>query len=171
MDPNTALYHQDLARWGSETAALLRQGRLTEVDLAAVAEELDSLGGTIPVRVGTVLQELLVWFLAWNYAPAQRPRHPHWYVRIIEQRIMLEVLLGCSPSQRPKVVQQLAAAYTAAREVACEETGLPLEAFPEACPWTAMQVVRPGFWPMGCDEQDTRPIGVDSDPQAWEEDA
>jgi hypothetical protein len=166
---NTVLYTQDLATWGRQTAELLRDGKLNEVDLSAVAEELDGLGVTVPLRLGAVLQELLVWFLAWNYAPAQRPAHPQWYVRIGEQRILLDVLLGCSPSQRPRVVEQLAPAYAAARAIAAEETGLPLAAFPDVCPWTAQQVVRQGFWPMGCDEGDTRPIGVDLDPQAWEE--
>jgi hypothetical protein len=166
---NTALYTQDLARWGMQTAALVRAGALDRVDLAAVAEELESLGGTVPVSVGSVLEELLVWFLAWNYAPEQRPAHPHWYVRIGNQRIVLDVLLGCSPSLRPRVVQDLAQAYAFAREVACEETGLPLEAFPETCPWTAQQIGRQGFWPMGCEEQETRPVGVDVDPQAWDD--
>jgi hypothetical protein len=166
---NTALYDQDLAQWGTQTAALLRAGELERVDLEAVAEELDSLGSSVPVCAGSVLKDLLVWFLAWNYAPDQRPAHPHWYVRIGNQRIVLDVLLGCSPSLRPRVVQELADAYARAREVAGEETGLPLEAFPETCPWPVQQVVRQGFWPMGCEEQETRPVGLDVDPQAWNE--
>jgi hypothetical protein len=32
-------------------------------------------------------------------------------------------------------------AYARARPVAAEETGLPLETFPETCPWTAEQVL------------------------------
>ena len=44
MSTNTELYEQDLARWGTQTAVLLREGKLGEVDLAAVAEELESVG-------------------------------------------------------------------------------------------------------------------------------
>src|SRR5712691_4679779 len=72
MSTNTDLYKQDLARWGQETAALLRAGPLREVDLEAVAEELDSLGRGDSHRLWEHLRELLAWFLAWNYTPAQR---------------------------------------------------------------------------------------------------
>jgi len=58
MSANTDLYNQDLARWGQETAALLRAGRLREVDLEAVAEELDSLGRGDKHRLWQHLRDL-----------------------------------------------------------------------------------------------------------------
>jgi hypothetical protein len=38
------LYDIDFAEWSSQTAELLRAGRIDEVDLANVAEEIESLG-------------------------------------------------------------------------------------------------------------------------------
>lgn len=161
MESNAELYEQDLARWGTQTAALLREGKLGEVDLAAVAEELESFGRNDAHRLWHHLRELLVWFLAWNYAPAQRLQHPRWYVRIVNERVEIEIILKTSPSLTPTVVEDLAETYTHARKVASEEIGLPPETFPKTCPWTAAQVVRGSFWPMGNHELDTTPRGME----------
>jgi Domain of unknown function DUF29 len=91
MSANTALYNQDLARWGQEMAALLRAGRLREVDLEAVAEELESLGRGDARRLWQHLRDLCVWFLAWNYAVDQRLAHPHWYVRTVAERVQIKI--------------------------------------------------------------------------------
>ena len=146
---NHAAYVQDLAAWGQATAALLRAGKLAQVALDAVAEELESLWKGDAHRLWTHLRELLVWFLAWNYAPAQREQHAHWYVRIVEERTQIGIILKTSSSLRPTLAEDLAEAYAYAREVTSEETGLPLAAFPEAYPWTATQVVHQRFWPLG----------------------
>lgn len=161
MGTNAELYAQDLARWGTQTAALLRAGTLAEVDLEAMAEELDSLGRDDRRRLRQQLRELLVWFLAWNSAPAQRLQHQHWYVRIVNTRVAIEVILDVSPSLTRHIAADLAETYAHAREVASEETGLPRETLPQTCPWTAAQVVRCSFWPMGNHELDTTPCGVD----------
>ena len=44
MASTAELYEQELARWGTQTAALVREGNINAVDLAAVAEELESFG-------------------------------------------------------------------------------------------------------------------------------
>jgi Domain of unknown function DUF29 len=163
MHANTALYDQDLARWGHETAALLRAGRWRAIDLKALAEELDSLGTADAHRLWEQLRELLGWFLAWNYAPAQRMQHPHWYVRVVHARTAILAILTTSPSLRPVLTADLASCYTYARTVASEETGLALETFPATCPWTVTQVVHTCFWPMGDHELSTRPLWVEPD--------
>ena len=163
MSTNTDLYNWDLARWGQETAALLRADRLQEVDLEAVAEELDSLGRGDAHRLWEHLRQLLAWFLAWNYAPAQRLQHPHWYVRVVSYRTLIKIILDVSPSLRADVTEDLAECYAHARKVASEETGLPIETFPTTCPWTAAQVLHSCFWPMGDHELNTQPIWVGED--------
>jgi hypothetical protein len=41
----------------------------------------------------------------------------------------------------------LSAEYEHARELAADETDLPLERFPEDCPWALAQVRDKDFWP------------------------
>ena len=40
----TSLYDEDFAAWTSETARQLRAGRLSEVDVEHVAEEIEDMG-------------------------------------------------------------------------------------------------------------------------------
>jgi hypothetical protein len=40
-------------------------------------------------------------------------------------------------------------AYASVRRQTAAETGLSLETFPAACPWTAEQVLDDDFWPQG----------------------
>ncbi len=135
---NNAIPHLD-------DEVLLRAGRLSEVDLEAVADELNSLGRGHRLR--THLRDLCVWFMAWNYAVPQRLAHPHWYVRTVQERVQIEVIVGTSPSLRPTLAADLADAWGHGREVASEGAGLPLETFPETCPWTAEQILDKDFSP------------------------
>jgi len=92
------------------------------------------------------LDHLLVWFLAWVYAPAMRDDHPHWYVRVESLRCEIETIVDVWPHLTQRVATALPKAYVRGREVASEETGLPLETFPQTCPWAPEQVIRHGFW-------------------------
>jgi hypothetical protein len=160
---NTTLYHADLARWGEATAALVRAARFHEIDLEALAEELEGLGTGDDRRLWAHLRELLVWFLSWNYAPDQRMQHAWWYVRVVNERVAMKVILDVSPSLRSVLTEDLPTCYASAREIAAEETGLATQTFPEACPWTANQIVHSCFWPMGDHELSTRPLLVPPD--------
>ena len=40
----TALYDEDLYSWAKRNAALLRDGRLSEIDIEHIAEELEDMG-------------------------------------------------------------------------------------------------------------------------------
>jgi Domain of unknown function DUF29 len=45
MSAKSTLYDRDFYCWSQEQAELLRAGRLTEVDIEHIAEEIDSTGG------------------------------------------------------------------------------------------------------------------------------
>jgi Domain of unknown function DUF29 len=169
MRTSVELYEQDLALWFQEQAALLKARRFEALDLDHLVEELESLRRQDACRLWHHLRELLVWCLAWTYAPDQRLRHPQWYVRTVNERVVLEVILGGSPSLRAALVEDFQACYAHGREVAREETGVPLETFPAACPWTVQQVIAHGFWPTGGHELETRPVGLERDPTWWPE--
>lgn len=44
MGTNTELYEKDFCAWTDTTAALLRVANIAEIDLAVLAEEVESLG-------------------------------------------------------------------------------------------------------------------------------
>jgi hypothetical protein len=169
----SALYKTDLARWLQEPAAMLKARQFDALDLDNLVKELERMARQEGPRLWEHLRELLVWFLVWNYASDQRLHHLHWYMRMGNERVALEVLLGCSPSLRGDALEDFQACSQHGWEVASEETGFPAETFPETCPRMVQQVIHHGFGPMGAHELETRPSGLDSDPRCWpdEEDA
>jgi len=153
-----SLYDTDFRTWMQTQIDALRRGDWNALDMDNLIDELESLGRGSTVRLRHELCELLVWFLCWNYAFESRPKHPHWYVRIGSGRVELDVLTHVWPHLRAEAEARLPECYAYAREVASEETGLPLDAFPETCPWTAALIMHSTFWPMGCGETDRRPV-------------
>jgi hypothetical protein len=94
-------YEQDRHAWATHTATLLRQGRLEEVDLTHLTEELDSMGASERRELYSRLKVLLVHLLKWRYQPERRS--DSWGYTIDEQRDQILYLLRQSPSLKPTV--------------------------------------------------------------------
>jgi hypothetical protein len=88
---------------------------------------------------------LLMHLLKWQYEPERQT--PSWRITIRNQRDEIARLLKMSPGLKPRRRAQMLDAYSGARADAADETGLPLERFPQACPWTLDEVESPAFWP------------------------
>ena len=67
-------YKEDLHAWAREQAALLRAGRLGEVDAANIAEELDDVGNEQYDKLESALRVLLAHMLKWDHQPERRGR-------------------------------------------------------------------------------------------------
>jgi uncharacterized protein DUF29 len=147
MRPNAELYEQDFYAWTQEQAALLRKGAVQDLDLANLAEEIESLGKSQHRELGSRLDVLVLHLLKWGYQP--RERSGSWRSTIRTQRRELRRLLQQQPSLRPLVPDAVADGYPDARLDAGDETGLPLATFPATCPWTPEQVLDADFWPEG----------------------
>ncbi|MBS0176714.1 MAG: DUF29 domain-containing protein [Nitrospira sp.] len=142
----TATRHDlDAHAWATETAALIRAGRLEDVDFEHVAEELESMGAAERNALNSRMTELLLHLLKWRFQPE---RHgASWEVSIIKQRNGIADLLETSPSLRPRLLEVLAKAWPRALRLAVAETRLPLASFPEDCPFTLEEVLAAEFWP------------------------
>lgn len=145
MPRNAVDYEKDFYAWTMEQARLLRSGELSALDVENIAEEIESMGRSDRRAIETRLTVLLMHLLKWQMQPTFRSAS--WSATIREQRRRIEKLLQESPSLRPFVATALAEAYAEAREDAAAETGLAETAFPEACPFTAEEVLARGFLP------------------------
>ncbi|MDB5403269.1 MAG: hypothetical protein JWQ55_5287 [Rhodopila sp.] len=67
---NQHLYDHDFYAWANEQAALLRDGRFSEADMAHIAEEIESLGKTEKRELVNRLSVLLLHLLKWQFQPA-----------------------------------------------------------------------------------------------------
>ncbi len=149
--PTATRYEDDVYTWSQEQAAALRRAARTRlnlpepVDFANVAEEIESLGASQLRELYSRYRVLLLHLLKWQHQPDRRG--PSWRVTIRNQRDEIAELLGMSPGLKPKRPAQLTKAYRGARQDAADETGLPLERFPETCPYTLEQVESATWWP------------------------
>jgi hypothetical protein len=147
MGSVTPLYDKDFYLWTQEQAALVRAGKVHELDLDNVAEELESLGKSQWHAVENRLAVLVRHLLKWQYQLARRQRGRSWRSTIWEQRQRLHRLLKQSPSLRPHVTAMIEEEYTSIRARTLDETGLPPSTLPETCPWTVEQILDETFWP------------------------
>ena len=145
------LYDEDFYSWTIEQAEALRaagNARLNTprvIDWEAVAEEIESMGRSQASELGSRYYRLLTHLLKWRYQPQRRSRS--WRATIVEQRTRLADLLDENPGLKPLRARAFAKAYRNARELATAETGLPIETFPEASPFTLDQAISKDFWP------------------------
>jgi Domain of unknown function DUF29 len=138
-------YDADFFEWTQHTAALLRAGRMAEVDVEHLAEEVEDMGKRDRREVDSRVTVLLTHLLKWQKQPEHRSRS--WKSTILAQRHDLGRVLQDSPSLRPRVGSELRRTYTDAVEEAAEETGVFLEHFPSECPWTPEQILDQDFLP------------------------
>jgi hypothetical protein len=146
MSPVPPLYDTDFYQWSQQQAALVRAGKVHELDLDNVAEELESLGISQWHVLENRLEVLVMHLLKWRYQPERRQRGHSWQRTIWTQRTRIGRLLQRSPSLRHQVAPMIAAQYPSVRRQTARETQLPLATFPEVCPWTPEQVLDEDFW-------------------------
>ena len=145
MPRNRVDYEEDFYAWTAEQARLLRSGELSSIDVANIAEEIESLGRSDKRAIESRLTVLLMHLLKWQIQSKMRSQS--WSGTILEQRRRIEKLLRESPSLHASVNEALAEAYSDAREAASNETGLPETNFPIECPFTMEQVLSRSFLP------------------------
>ena len=138
-------YEADFHRWSQEQGRALRERRGTDVDWENVAEEIESLGRSDKRSIESNLGVVLLHLLKWQYQSEKRKAG--WKSSVAEHRLRILKLVNESPSLRAYPAEVLAEEYSLARLKAADETGLPEEDFPQACPFTIQQVLEPDFWP------------------------
>ena len=140
-----SLYERDFYGWSQEQAALLRAGRLTELDTPNLLEEIEEMGRNAENELLSRLEVLFIHLLKWRFQPARRGRS--WRLSIAEQRRKIARRLERSPSLKHKLPGILVDAYGDAVLGAERETGLDASVFPAESPWTFEQIMDAAFLP------------------------
>jgi hypothetical protein len=138
-------YDEDFYAWTREQADYLRHDTWEKVDAIHVAEAIEALGMNEKRAITRQLQRLLTHLLKWCYQPTHRT--PSWRRTIRQARDTITDVLEGSHSLEEYPEQRVALAYRRARRDAADETGLPLETFPERCPWDITEIRAEDFWP------------------------
>jgi Domain of unknown function DUF29 len=136
----------DLYSWALRQAELLRAGRLSEIDPAGLAEEIDDVGEEEYHRLESAFRVLMLHLLKWDHQSDRRSRS--WVLTILEQRRRVQRRMRRSPGLKSQLDDALTAAYEDARLEAASETDLPLRAFPATRPFEFSEIMeRPIVWP------------------------
>jgi hypothetical protein len=145
MRTGSDLYHQDFYAWINGQAALLREGRVQDIDPELLAEELEAMGRRERSELVSRLIILIAHLLKWQYQPEHRTAS--WRGSIVEQRVQVSRELRLSPSLKAFLAEAIAEAYPDARHIASRETGLRVARFPAACPYSVTEVLDEDYWP------------------------
>lgn len=145
-------YEDDFAAWAHHQAMLLRAGQLHLIDRAWIAEELDTLGRTEYRTLESALLRVLQHMLKWDYQPERRSKS--WVLSIMNHRRLALRQLEDNPSLLPRLPDAIASAYAAARSEAAVETDLPLQTFPDICPYGWDEIVNRPITLSGDDPED-----------------
>lgn len=65
-------YEVDVVAWASEQAALLRAGKLSDIDIRHIAEEIEDVGKSEQRELASRMAVLLAHLLKWQYQPGRR---------------------------------------------------------------------------------------------------
>jgi hypothetical protein len=138
-------YETDIIAWANEQAELLRSGRLSELDIDHLAEEIEDVGKSEQRELASRLALLLAQLLKWHYQPGRRGSS--WQRTIKEQRRAIAAHIAGTPSLKAALANPtwIEGVWADALARAVDETGLDL--FPDDCPWTTEQVLSQAFLP------------------------
>jgi hypothetical protein len=138
-------YEEDYYLWIETTINQLREGKLAEVDLANLSEELEDMGKSQKNAIKSNLRVVLMHLLKYKYQPDKRSNS--WKYTITEHRIRLEDDFSNSPSLKCYFNEVFDESYQKARKLAADETGLSLETFPPESPFTSEQALNSDYLP------------------------
>lgn len=139
------LYEQDYCLWLDLTASLLRDGRLSELDIPNLLEEIEDVGRSQKDALESNLRVILMHLLKYKYQHSKRSNS--WRGSIREHRIRINKAFRHSPSLKRYFQEVFNECYQDARKIAADETGLPLDTFPAQSPFTSEEALNPDYLP------------------------
>jgi hypothetical protein len=145
---NSTLYDEDYCLWLKTTAKLLRDRRFEDMDLDNLVEEIEGLTKSERRELRNRLTVLLEHLLKLAYWEQERqPCFSGWKNTIREQRRQIKLLVNDSPSLKPFLLEMFAECYADAKEDTSEKTSLPVDSFPEQCPFTPEETLDLNYLP------------------------
>lgn len=146
-------YEQDFNHWIEQQIALLREGRLNDIDVEHLIEELEDMGKSNQNELESRFRILLAHLLKWQFQYKQLQEQwktftgGSWKGSIREQRKGITKKLKQNPSLTRHLATAVKEAYPDAVDIASDETGFPVSTFPNTCPYTLEQLLDDNFFP------------------------
>lgn len=142
---STELYKHDFNAWVHSQISLLTQGKVSELDIEHLVEELEDMGKSNLNELESRYVILIAHLLKWQFQSDYQGRS--WLNSIDEQRVQIGRLLRKFPSLKPKIKEAVEDAYPDALKLAVKETRLDKSIFPIACPYSNEELLDDDFLP------------------------
>jgi Domain of unknown function DUF29 len=138
------LHASDPYRWALAQAEALRAGRLDELDLAHLAEEVEGLAIATRSAVRSRTRTIIEHLLKLQHSPATEPRHGWRRTLRVQRSRLLDDLTASLRRELEATLQEL---YRDARENAADDLRshgehAAADALPPDCPYTLEQILR-----------------------------
>ncbi|CAD5938850.1 hypothetical protein PCC9214_01785 [Planktothrix tepida] len=143
--PNSSLYEEDYHLWLMNTIHQLQQGKLAEVDMVNLIEELEAMVRSEKKAIRSNLRILLIHLLKYKYQSEKRTNS--WLFTIREHRKRLRDDFKNSPSLKRYFLDVFEECYQDARELTADETGLTVDTFPVESPFSQEDTLNPDYLP------------------------
>ena len=140
-------YEADVVAWASEQTFLIRAGRLDQLDLIHIADEIEDVGKREQREMTRCTAALLAHLLKWQYQPSKRSIS--WQFTLTTQRKEVAYVLKEAPSLKTKFIDEswVDLVWARAKGQAGLETGLEVSTFPDACVWRMADVLEENWLP------------------------
>lgn len=148
------LHEQDFYAWTQQQVHLLKDDKLNDIDVAALIEELESMGAREKRELLSRLEVILMYLLKWQYQPSFQGKN--WKLTLEEQRLKLQDHFQDNPSlsQEESLQLVMGESYRRALVSAEKETGLSCRIFPVDCPYSLKQILDISFYPNEDNDED-----------------
>jgi hypothetical protein len=142
------LYDQDFYLWIQTTVKLLSEGKLEQLDIENLIEEIDSMGRREKKELKTRLIVLIEHLLKLQYWTEEKDYNARgWRNTVVEQRRQIAYSLADSPSLKSILNDVFLECYQDARNDTLRKYELPSELFPEDSPFSLLDILNADFLP------------------------
>ena len=140
-------YEQDFVGWLNTQAELLKTGKVNELDIKNLVEEIEAMGRSEKRELESRMIILVMHLLKWTFQPNYQSRS--WANTINEQRRRIGRVIKDSPSLKNSLndTEWFNDIWQSALYQAVSETGLDIKIFPEQPIWTTRQILVDDFFP------------------------
>lgn len=142
-----SLYEKDYQAWLETTIKLLSNRSFDLLDLDNLIEEVEDMGKGQKDALESNLTILLMHLLKYKYQPEKRQDSNSLRYTIVEHRRRLLRTFKRHHNLKRYFDEVFEECYQDARQDAKTETQLPLDIFPENCPFSEKDLLNPDFLP------------------------
>ncbi|WP_041430806.1 DUF29 domain-containing protein [Synechococcus sp. PCC 6312] len=141
MQTVQTLYETDYADWVADTVRRLKAGDFAGLDMAALIEEVESLGRSERHALKSQWIRVILHLLKLEAQPTATDYHNSWVSSVLDGLQEIGDSLKDSPSLNGYLRSSESEWYVQAVKKASVETKLPQAQFPDSCPYDVLALI------------------------------